>query len=251
MSGGRRPTGDFTAQAEAYVRSRPTYPEGAVSRLLDEAGVRAGACVLEIGAGTGIFSRALAARGLAVTAVEPNRAMRRLAAPRRGVRFVGGRFEALGFRDGVFDLAVAAQSFHWAEPSAALPEIRRVLGPRRSFAALWNERRYEDHPYLARTWEIVRRRVPEFFPAYRGRDWSKVLCAGDCFEPAATFAVDHEVQMDRERYLDLWRSHHRLAEFAGPQRLARLVEEIAARWPAGESEVRVPYRCRVFLVRRC
>ncbi|HEY8427370.1 MAG TPA: methyltransferase domain-containing protein, partial [Sandaracinaceae bacterium] len=79
--------GDFTEQAGAYARARPGYPDALVDRLAARAGVRAGDPVADVGAGTGLFTRALAARGFAVTAVEPNAAMRAKAPALPGARW--------------------------------------------------------------------------------------------------------------------------------------------------------------------
>src|SRR4051812_37134294 len=65
----------FGAVADTYDRVRPGYPIALVTDVLDFAGGPAEA--LEIGAGTGKATRAFAqvARGLTITALEPDPAM--------------------------------------------------------------------------------------------------------------------------------------------------------------------------------
>src|SRR5436309_2388930 len=70
--------GDFTAQAQAYRRARPTYPPSLVAAVAACVGARAGDRVADIGAGTGIFTEQLAGLGFRVSAIEPNAAMRGL-----------------------------------------------------------------------------------------------------------------------------------------------------------------------------
>ncbi len=83
-------TDRFSELVEDYVRYRPDYPQA----LLD---LMEPACrVVELGAGTGILSRQLLARGHRVTAVEPNGPMRE-ACQHPGLRCVEGTAEHTGW----------------------------------------------------------------------------------------------------------------------------------------------------------
>jgi SAM-dependent methyltransferase len=99
-----------------------------------------GARVLEIGCGPGHLSIMLARRhGLDVTGLDLDPAMveraranaDRSASDRsRGPAFVLGDVALLSFPDESFDLVVSTLSMHhWADPSAGLAEIARVLRP--------------------------------------------------------------------------------------------------------------------------
>lgn len=109
--------------ASAYDTHRPAYPAEAVQRLLEHMRLsdRAHARVVEVAAGTGKFTEALAARheGFEVVAVEPHGAMRRELEGKglRGVSVRDGRAEELGgvagLGGGWGEGCVAAQSFHW------------------------------------------------------------------------------------------------------------------------------------------
>src|SRR4051812_32516219 len=70
------PTNRFSDRAGDYARARPDYPAAALDWIADACGLRPGSKILDVGSGTGIFSRQLAARGWAVTGLEPNAAMR-------------------------------------------------------------------------------------------------------------------------------------------------------------------------------
>jgi len=78
-----RSHGDYTGLARDYARFRAGYAPGLPAALLGLAaqGVRAVDRVLDfvdVGAGTGIWTRMVASRGCRATAVEPGEEMRAL-----------------------------------------------------------------------------------------------------------------------------------------------------------------------------
>lgn len=67
----RRRAGSFGDDAEQYDRARSSYPAELVDDLVDPGVHR----VLDVGCGTGIAARLIAARGCAVYGVEPDARM--------------------------------------------------------------------------------------------------------------------------------------------------------------------------------
>jgi len=239
--------GDFSAQAEAYARARPGYPAAFVRELARAAGVRPGDAVADVGAGTGILSRVLVELGFAVSAIEPNAAMRALVPALAGLTVRAGTFEATGLADASQRWVTAAQAFHWADPPRALPEMRRVLAAGGALTVLWNDRENERSPVLTFVAAAVRRAVPGWDEAYRCEDWGALLRSTGDFARVTAAECRHVVTMSRARFLDLWRSHNRLAETAGPELLAELQAEIAALFERERLEaVDVPYVCRAW-----
>lgn len=126
----------FDRVADEYERTRPDYP----AALLDLVPLDADAAVLDLGAGTGKLTRALAERYRDVTAVEPlanMRAMLERVVP--GVTALAGSAERIPLDDGSVDGVFAAQAFHWFDKALALPEIARVLRPGGVVAIVWND----------------------------------------------------------------------------------------------------------------
>jgi SAM-dependent methyltransferase len=125
--------------AAQYAQYRPDYAEAAIRWCLAPVSGAQPVRVVDVGAGTGILTGALARLGADVVAVEPDQAM--LAELRRrlpGVRAVEGTAEALPLPDQSVDAVLCGQAMHWFDLNRALPEIARVLTPGGVFAGLWN-----------------------------------------------------------------------------------------------------------------
>ncbi|BDV31053.1 class I SAM-dependent methyltransferase [Microbacterium terricola] len=127
----------FDAVAEIYARSRPSYPQESVDWLLDGDP----AVVVDVGAGTGLFTRLLRDGIRTVIAVEPSAPMREeLRAAIPDVEAVQGAGERMPLRDASADLAVFAQAWHWVDVPAASAEVARVLRPGGRLGLVWNLR---------------------------------------------------------------------------------------------------------------
>lgn len=146
----------FTGHAAAYTAGRPTYPDEAIDFVLAGLGDPASMTVADLGSGTGISARLLAARGARVFAVEPNAAMREKGGVSLGVIALAASAERTGLPDASIDLATAFQAFHWFDRAAVFPEIARVLRPRGSAAAVYYERDESD-AFTAAYGTLVRR----------------------------------------------------------------------------------------------
>lgn len=146
----------FGDRAVDYVAGRPSYPAAAVDTLFDGLGDPAAVCVADLGAGTGISSRLLAAHGAQVLAIEPNAAMRDAAEPDERVQWIDGSAEVTGLDEASVDLVAVFQAFHWFDFATALREIVRILRPGGRAAVIYNERDESD-PFTAAYGDLVRR----------------------------------------------------------------------------------------------
>ena len=131
----------FAAAAQTYVRGRPGYPPELAGWLSGDLELRAGRTCVDLGAGTGKFTRLLLQTGADVVAVEPVAEMReQLIASLPGTRALAGTAQAMPLGDAAADAVVCAQAFHWFADGEALQEIHRVLRPGGRLGLVWNVR---------------------------------------------------------------------------------------------------------------
>ena len=149
-------TGRFGDRADDYVAGRPSYPAEAIDVLFEGLGDVADVLVADLGAGTGISSRQLAAQGARVLAVEPNAAMREAAEPHERVEWIAASAEWTGLPEADVDLVTAFQAFHWFDQKKALTEMIRILRPGGRAAVIYNERDESD-PFTAAYGDLVRK----------------------------------------------------------------------------------------------
>ena len=161
MTGGPDPRGRFTGAAQGYARHRPGYPDVLVDQVLLEAGAKSGDAAADLGCGTGILTRMLAARGLAVVGIDPNEDMLEEArATGGGAEYRTGDAENTGLADQSVGLVTVAQAFHWFDVDAALEELQRVLTPQGHVAAIWNIR--GENGFMAEYDALLRRFSSEY-----------------------------------------------------------------------------------------
>jgi SAM-dependent methyltransferase len=243
----------FDRSAEVYERGRPGYPVEALSFLRDTLQVKAGDRVLELGAGTGKFTRAMrpwSARRIAVEPVPGMRAVFRRASP--DAELVIARAERIPMRGASVDAVVAAQSFHWFHQPETLREIHRVLRPGRAIGLVWN-RRDESIPWVKALGELIDAESGEI-PRTRSEAWRTSFEAVRGFGPIEDRVFPHVDRQAREAVVDrvLSISSIGLLDPDRQRALAQRVRDILSGEPSlsGRDEIGFPYRTEVYVARR-
>jgi protein-tyrosine-phosphatase/ubiquinone/menaquinone biosynthesis C-methylase UbiE len=143
--------------AECYDAYRPRPPAALFDLLCRYARAEPPALVVDLGSGTGLSAEVWAGRAQRVVGVEPNPAMRDVAAARApdGVSYVGAHAAETGIEDGAAEIVTASQSFHWMAAQPTLAEAARILRPGGVFAAYDYEWPPTIDPEVDAAWEDV------------------------------------------------------------------------------------------------
>jgi SAM-dependent methyltransferase len=244
----------FGAVAEDYDRLRARPPEAAVGWLLP-AGCQV---AVDLGAGTGLLTRALARKVPQVVAVEPDDRMAAVLRARAsdgqfaGIRVAQGRGEAIPLPDASADGVFASSSWHWLDPERAPREIARVLRDGGRLGVIWTSR--DRGTDWVREVESFRDPAVERADDRDGRDgqWPphhrEVSLPGELFGRVESASFSFTRRMTIDEFVGLLATYSG-AITASPQDraagLARARAVLERRFPGG-GQIDVPMRSRCF-----
>ena len=244
----------FEAAVEHYERGRPSYPDDAVTYLVNELGIHAGTDLIDLGAGTGKFTELIVHTGARITALEPVPSMR--AALERNcptIRAIDGTAEDIPAEDASFDAAVAASAFHWFDGERALPQIQRVLRSEGALGLIWNARD-ESSDWSERLTEIFDELAGPDAPRYRSGRWRDAFERTNLFGPLHHRVAYHVHHVTPSAFLDRVLSVSYVAAASEDQR-ERVREQVAELMSTDpelrdRDEIAMSYRTDVFWTRR-
>ena len=243
----------FDALAEDYDAARPSYPNGVYQALEQTAGPLAGKLVLEGGAGTGIATRQLAARGARVVAVDIGERMLGKARQHSpGACFLLADANATPLRDGCVDLACFAQSWHWFFNEDAPREMARVLRPGGFWAAWWNHEWADGEAWFDAYQTLLECACPGYDRRNRDARWTdERIDQVGLFE----FGTETEIPWVRTLSVGEWLTYERSKSYVGGLPTAgrdRLLSQIGdiVREQFSDGRMSVRHRTRLRMARR-
>jgi len=239
----------FQLAADSYERGRPDYPDAAATHLIDVLGITAGSRVVELGAGTGKFTKRLLETGAEIIAVEPVEAMRgKLRELLPSVRVVDGTAEAVPLPDASVAAVVAAQSFHWFRASEALVEIHRLLKSTGRLGLIWNVRD-ESIDWIRKLTDIIEPHE-QGVPRFKSMEWKRALEVSGLFSPLREADFPYVQRASIETLIDRVASISFIAALPQEERdqVLESVRELLRTDPATRSRTQIdfPYRTHVY-----
>ena len=256
----------FDAWADEYERFRPGYPNKVFETIESKLGLSRQPLVVDLGAGTGRASLAMAALGWQVTAVEPGGPMLEQLSGRASdegllVSTIQASAESTGLDPASVDLVTAAQAFHWFAKEAALAEIARILRAGGGLAVFWNIRDATRSPFLADYAELLRSAAESpgdpGIGRYegRGRDATHhALEEAPGFESPQLVELHQEVTMTDEQFIGMAFTASYVRVGMSPEGQHRFRRDLVAlldRHQLGDGRpFAVPYRIDLWVARR-
>ena len=158
-----RKTNIFEGLADVYHQARPSYPKETLDDIHKYCAPKnKKITILDIGSGTGIFTRSLAERFqneyLKIIGLEPCSEMRKKALQNienNNITFIEGVAENLHFDDHSIDLVSVAQALHWFDRPKFYSEVKRVLVSGGCFVIIDNSRDWRNSPFLSEYEDIL------------------------------------------------------------------------------------------------
>jgi SAM-dependent methyltransferase len=204
----------FDSWAGDYDRFRPGYPDALFETIGSALTLPRVPHVVDLGAGTGRASLAMANLGWRVTAVEPGKPMLDVLRGRAAnegllISTVLANAEDTGLDPASVDLVTAAQAFHWFDQQRALTEIARITKPGGGLALFWNVRDAKRSAFMADYAELLRRFVKD---SDAGRYESTmpenatarlIESHGGAFADVRLHVLEHEVLMTDEEFVGM------------------------------------------------
>ena len=121
----------FENVADIYNRVRTGYPEELIEDILSLSELLPDGRILEIGCGSGNATISFARLGYRILGIELGERLSALAAEKcrayPGVTILNLAFEDWELEESAFDLALAADSFHWITPRIGYPKVAAAL----------------------------------------------------------------------------------------------------------------------------
>jgi len=249
--------GNFDELAEQYGQHRPGYAPQILDVLLGMVGKPTETIdFVDVGAGTGIWTRMASRRGCRTRAVEPSGPMRTVGASQNGnasIEWIEGSAERTGLAGSSADLLTMASSFHWPDYTGATTEFQRVLRPGGRFCALWNPRLIEANPLLVQIEDDLKTLVPGLKRVSSGRSdfcesLYEKLSKTEGFSEVVYLEARHVERQTPERYMGLWRSVNDIRVQAGERLFDAFLAKIEERI-AGLEHIEATYLTRAWVAR--
>lgn len=240
----------FGRDATAYETARPAYPAAAIDHV--ESLVEADA-VVEVGAGTGKATEAMARPGLRLICLEPSPQMADILATKElpGVEVVVSTFEDWVGEPGSVDMIYAAQAWHWVDRHAGFDKALRLLRTGGVLALIWNIPldRYRRHE------EIYNRFAPHLLAELDERikrrdshDWIVDMEAAG-FVDTRRFTHEWSEELTGDRYRALYSTYSDHMMLEEPER-SRLLDALADSVESEGGTATIEYRTEVFSGRK-
>ncbi|MDE5445200.1 methyltransferase domain-containing protein [Bradyrhizobium sp. CSA207] len=207
--------------------------------------------VVELAAGTGILTKALAEANASGYAVEPNAAMRdeaiRLGNGAGSFDFVLKRAEATGLPQDKVDWIVIGNGFHLVDTEQTLKEALRLLRRQGYFTAIWLMNDVTTEGIQKSTLELFRRSVPTLPNLDAVVEGLMVdLTQDPRFNNSSYMESIDTIEMTPLRYIEVWRSSNYVSSLAGSDLWNRLLSALVEL--VGSCSVTTRWRTRAWTV---
>lgn len=219
----------FNQSADVYDHIRPGYPKALVDDVIALSGIPKQGRILEIGCGTGKATESFASRGYLMDCLDIGSDLAAVAAAKfrefDDIRVVVSSFEDWTPNGQVYDLIIAATSFHWVEPVVAYVKSAAVLKPTGALAVFSNTHVRKNEGFFARVQDVYRACAPSVVGATRSAKKERQTLVGEeLFEEPILRYYTWSMEYGANQYIDLLGTYSDHISLPDAQRRALFID---------------------------
>jgi len=240
----------FAANTDRYEKARPTYPEEAISYIIETCKIDSKAVVVDVGAGTGKFSRSLVDKKITLIAIEPVKEMiQKFKQVLPSTPIFEGTAEKIPLENKSVDVITAAQAFHWFANHNTLQEFNRILKPEGYLCLIWNSMD-EEVEWIHLLQDMLAKQQGNA-PRYREGTWKKAFENQTLFGDLNIKQFNHRHYMSFEGIVERILSSSYMAKLPEEriEKMQKDVKEIMVKCNV-TGDLFIPYRTEISIIKK-
>ena len=210
MSSNRERTGNsFNLIAEEYDSVRSSYPSALVDDAISLTDLPMDGRILEIGCGTGKASELFAAKGYALECLDVGANLAAVAMKKlngyKNVQVKVTSFEDWDSDRNLYDLVLAATSFHWIDPRIRFIKSASILKQTGALALFSNSHVRKSEGFFSRVQDVYRIHAPSMVRIAKERKklWTEPVIGEDLFDEPLCRKYPWVAEYRAEEYITL------------------------------------------------
>lgn len=198
----------FNRSADVYDRIRPGYPTALIDDVIILSGIPEHGRILEIGCATGKATELFASTGFIMDCLDIGSDLAAVAAAKfrefDNIRVIVSPFEDWKPDGQLYDLIIAATSFHWVDPAVAYVKSAALLKPAGALAVFSNKHVQNNEGFFSAVQEVYR----NFAPSMTNTAWNEeknpqTLQGEEHFEEPILRNYPWSMEYSSSQYIDL------------------------------------------------
>lgn len=198
----------FNQSADLYDRIRPGYPGALVDDVISLSGIPEEGRILEIGCATGKATERFTSRGYSMDCLDIGNDLATFAIAKfkalDNVQIIVSSFEEWEAQDNLYDLVIAATSFHWVDPAVAYVKSATLLKSTGSLAVFSNTHVRRDEGFFVEVQQVYRACAPSMTSGIAKAKHTRHESLGEeLFKDPIVRRYPHSIEYSAEQYIEM------------------------------------------------
>jgi len=236
----------FGQVSKLYDFARSGYPQDLINDVILLSGIPEDGKILEVGCGSGKATVMLGGMGRDLLALDISDALitvaRKNTSHLPNVDYKIVSFEDADVNPNSFDLIVAAQSWHWVDPSIGYPKAHKILTESGSIAVICKHQDDKRSSFVRRFRVLYKSHCPNFHNNYEGRHQRlKESMPSHLFGNIKERTYEGDIEFSKEKYLALVQTFSYVAALSEEKR-GRFLDDLSDLLKQESEPLSIPYK---------